>query len=217
MSAIFVLALGVSLLQKPAEQPLTEKQLLAVEQRVEALQKEFRDNAILLEERLTAAVHQAEHREGRVVELHTRVVRVDDDRVHVRFFEELGDKRGPIVEFVTKRDGEFVGGTKNSAFVVGPTALPRSLAQTLRKDDLLRIRGTLVSIGLSAREERFEQNRTTPQRAVKAVVAAPRISKVDAPAPVVPVPAPPLVVPPPKPLPPPPLPLRPPVPPLPRP
>lgn len=205
----------------PNSEPLTERRLLAIEQKVESIQREYWDNAILLEERLGSAIEQADRQVGRPVEIYARVVRVSEQRVHVRFFQDLGETRGPLIEFLDKPEGEYLGGTRlGSALVIGTPTLPVEFAQSLRRGDLLRIRGPLVSIDLSPRPEQRLRDGTRPERAVRAVIAAPRIEKVQpAPAPAVPTPRPPAPLPgAPIPLPAlPPAPLPPPIPPLPAP
>lgn len=177
---------------------LTEQRLLAIERKVEAIQREYRDNAILLEERLGAAIEQADRQAGRPVEIFARVVRVDEQRVHVRFFRDLGETRGPLVEFLDKPEGAYLGGTRQSpAFVVGTPSLPLELARSLRRDDLLRIRGALVSTELAPREVPKPGEPPKPERAVRVVIAAPIVEKIpEAPQPVVPAPLPPAPVPP---------------------
>lgn len=198
----------------PAVEPLpvlTEQRLLAIERKVETIQREYRDNAILFEEQINAAIEQADRQAGRPVEIFARVVRVDEQRVHVRFFQDLGGIEGPLVEFLDKPGGAYLGGTRQSpALVVGPPSLPLELARMLRRDDLLRVRGVLVSTELAPREVPVLGELPKPERAVRIVIAAPIVEKVvEAPQPVVPAPVPPRVAPP--------LPVPLPIPPLPRP
>jgi hypothetical protein len=188
---------------------LTEQRLLAIERKVETIQKEYADNAILREERLGPAIEQADRQEGRPVELYARVIRVDEQRVHIRFFKDLIDLKGPLIELVDKPGGAYLGGTRQSpALVVGSPSLPLELARTLRKDDLLRIRGALASIELAPRYQVPQGEESEHERAVRIVIVAPRIEKIEeAPQPVAPAPVPPRVAPPlPLPLPIPPLP-----------
>jgi hypothetical protein len=165
---------------------------------VETIQREYWDNAILLEERISAAIEQADRQAGRPVEIFARVVRVDEQRVHVRFFQDLGEIKGPLVEFLDKPDGAYLGGTRNSpALVVGTPSLPLDFARSLRRGDLLRLRGALVSIELAPREELPPRDGSRAERAVRVVISAPRIEKIqEAPQPVVPAPLPPAPLPP---------------------
>lgn len=173
-------------------EPLTEPRLLEIERKVENIQREFWDNGILMEERLGAAIDQADRHAGQPVEIVARVVRVDGERVLVRFFRDLGDLQGPLIEFLEKPGGAYLGGTRRApALVVGTPSLPLEFARTLRQNDLLRLRGALLSIELAPRDEPPRADGSRAQRAVRVVISAPRIEKVEeAPQPAVPAPLP---------------------------
>ncbi|HEV7283158.1 MAG TPA: hypothetical protein VGN57_23330 [Pirellulaceae bacterium] len=188
MHGISNLALALLLLQPgpsappvapPNAEPLTEERLLAIEQQVETIQREYWDNGILLEEQLGSVLQRADRQVGRTVEVFARVVRVDDQRVHVRFFQDLGETQGPLVEFLDRPGGAYLGGTRLSpALVVGPPTLPLEFARSLRRGDMLRIRGPLISIELSPRDEQRLRDGTRPERAVRVVLGPPRIERV---------------------------------------
>ena len=190
-----------------------------LEEKVESIQRQYWDNAILLEQHLGSVIEQADRQVGRPVEIFARVVRVDEQRVHVRFFQDLGETQGPLVEFLDKPEGAYLGGTRLSpALVIGPPTLPVEFARSLRRGDVLRILGPLVEIDLSPRAEQRLRDGTRPERAVRVVIASPRIERVqEAPQAVLPAPAVPAPLPA-APVPPavrPPAPLPPPIPPLP--